>query len=126
MAALRDENFSKAYDLCSDSLQSSFGSTEELKTYVEVNDLRPKEWDLSYSMIADKEIQLKGNVLFQDGRTATVAVWLIKVNALKWKVDDFFLTDTDEQSGSRFLARGRPSLCPVTSDVGRDPFGRAR
>ena len=96
MAALRDGNYAKAFDLCSATFKSHIGSAEDLEQYITENDLRPISWEIHNRDVNDSDRDsnnlgtVTGAVTFTEDRHGTLSLLLIYENG-QWLINDFDL-----------------------------------
>ena len=88
MAALRDGNYSKAFDLSTPSLQQEVGNADGLKSAL--SSKQPKSWSFTSRSINNNQGSLSGTASYADGTTGTVDVVLTQVGN-DWKVEGISL-----------------------------------
>ncbi|MDQ3931172.1 MAG: DUF4864 domain-containing protein, partial [Chloroflexota bacterium] len=83
MAALRDGDFAKAYDMSAPALQQEVGSAEGLQTALSAKQLA--SWSFTSRNINNGQGALSGTTAYKDGSTGTVDMALTQVGN-DWKV----------------------------------------
>lgn len=89
MAALRDGNYSQAYNMCSPSLQSEVVDASGLEAALATT--RPSKWSFSSSKVQSNTGQLDGSATLADGRQADLRLVLDKLGN-DWKVSGARIT----------------------------------
>lgn len=84
MAALRDTDYSRAFDLSSTALQQKAVDASGLETAL--SSKVPATWTFTSRGINNNDGSLSGNDTYKDGTTGTVELSLLKEGD-KWKVD---------------------------------------
>jgi hypothetical protein len=88
MTALRDSNYTQAYNLCTPELQRELRSAQDLERSARSNNVRPTSWNFTSRNIEGDEGRLEGTAQLEDGREATVRLALDRVGD-DWKVSGF-------------------------------------
>jgi hypothetical protein len=83
MAALRDGNYSRAYDLSAPDLQKEAGNAEGLQAVLATKPLT--SWSFNSRNISNDQGSLSGTTVYTDGSTGMVEMALAKVGN-DWKV----------------------------------------
>ena len=83
MAALRDGDYNKAYDLSAPALQQEVGNAEGLQAALGTN--RVASWSFTSRNISNNQGSLEGTTTYTDGSTGTVTMALTQVGN-DWKV----------------------------------------
>lgn len=92
MTALKDGNYSKAYDLCTPDLQQELGGVQGLQAIIVDNNVQPTGWTFSSRETSGSMAELKGSVTFTGGRAGSVRVTLSQVGN-NWLVAGFNLRE---------------------------------
>lgn len=83
MAALRDGDFSKAYDMSAPALQQEVGDAEGLQTALSARQIA--SWSFTSRNISNNQGSLSGTATYTNGDTGPVEMSLIQVGN-EWKV----------------------------------------
>lgn len=83
MAALRDGDYNKAYDLCAPALQKDLGSAQGLQTGLASK--QPTSWSFTSRAINNGQGSLSGTTQYKDATTGTVDMLFAQVGN-DWKV----------------------------------------
>jgi hypothetical protein len=83
MAALRDGNYSRAFDLSSPDLQDEVGDASGLEAALSAK--QPATWTFTSRSISNNNGQLSGTATYKDGTSGTVDMALSKFDNA-WKV----------------------------------------
>lgn len=92
MTALRDNNFTGAYDMCAPSLQSELGDAAGLEAFVKDGGRQPATWNFTSRSINNDEGVVEGTATFAGGATGTARVVLSKVGN-DWKISGLTLNN---------------------------------
>ncbi len=88
MSALRDNNYSQAYNLCGDSLQKELSSPQGLESLIKNGNVHPAKWNISSRNVNGDQGQLEGSVTFDSGKEGDLRITLGKAGS-DWKVIGF-------------------------------------
>jgi uncharacterized membrane protein len=83
MTALRDGDYSKAYDMSATSLQQEAGDAEGLRAALGTRQLA--SWNFTSRNISNNQGSLEGTTAYTNGETGTVEMSLLQVGN-DWKV----------------------------------------
>jgi hypothetical protein len=83
MAALRDGDYNKAYDLSAPALQQEAGNAEGLQAALGTKPVA--SWNFTSRNISNNQGSLEGTTTYTDGSTGTVTMALTQVGN-DWKV----------------------------------------
>jgi hypothetical protein len=92
MTALKDNDFDKAYNLCTPALQRELQNARALETRVKNGKVQPTQWSFSSRNISGDQAQLDGSVTFVGNKEGTVRLTLTQVGG-EWKVVGFNLRE---------------------------------
>lgn len=83
MTALRDGDYSKAFDLSSTALQQEVGNAQGLQTGL--SSKQPARWSFTSRNVSNNQGNLSGTTTYKDGTSGTVDMVLTQVGN-DWKV----------------------------------------
>lgn len=90
MAALRDGDYTTAYNLCDPALQVELGSVEGLQSLVEAGSATPASWSFSSRQVNGNNATLSGDMTFENGQSGQVDLTLINSDG-SWLLTSFNL-----------------------------------
>ncbi len=92
MAALRDADYTAAYNLMHPALQQKIGQVADLQQMIEGGNVQPTKWSFNSRSTSGDEGQLDGSVSFSGNRQGVVHLDLAK-SGNDWKVIGFNLKE---------------------------------
>ena len=88
MGALRDGNYSQAFDLCTPDLQRAVVDVAGLQAKIEQNKKQPKSWNFNSRNQNNSQASFTGTATYADGSNGNVSLNFIQAGNV-WKVDGF-------------------------------------
>jgi hypothetical protein len=92
MTALKNEDYTRAYNLCAPALQQELRNPQGLANLIRNANVRPSQWSYSSRNITSDQGQLEGSVTFVGNREGTLQLVLIQVGGT-WKIAGFRLRE---------------------------------
>ncbi len=92
MGALRDGNYAKAFELCSEDLQKELDSAASLETRIKDGNVEVVDWHLTSRSVTNDQAELSGDVTFTGDRTGTVSLVAQKIGS-DWRIAGFHLKE---------------------------------
>jgi hypothetical protein len=86
MSALKDGDYTKAYDMCGADLQKELGSAQGLKKFIESGNFQPVSWNFTSTNVNNDRADVRGDVVLgSDNRTMNLTLVLSNASG-SWKV----------------------------------------
>ncbi|MCX7839135.1 MAG: hypothetical protein N2559_06720 [Anaerolineae bacterium] len=92
MTALKNEDYTSAYNLCTPALQQELRNPQGLANLIRNANVRPIQWSYSSRNVSNDQGQLEGSVTFVGNREGTVQLVLTQVGGT-WKIAGFRLRE---------------------------------
>ena len=88
LEAVRTDDYSAAFDLCSQAFKSELGSPEDLRNGIEGRDAIPTEWELDLFRMNGNNGEVEGTGMLTRGRRAIINLALTRENRI-WMISGF-------------------------------------
>jgi hypothetical protein len=93
MTALKNGNYSSAYNMCGADLKNELGSVQGLENLITQGRVQPVSWNFSSRNTSGNQAQLDGSATFSGNRNGTVRIVLEK-SGNDWQIIGFNLKET--------------------------------
>lgn len=92
MTALKNEDYSTAYNLCTPALQQELRNPQGLANLIRNANVRPMRWSYASRNVSNDQGQLEGSVTFVGNREGTLQLVLTQGGGT-WKIAGFRLRE---------------------------------
>jgi len=92
MTALKNEDYTRAYNLCAPSLQQELRNPQNLANLIRNARVQPTQWSYTSRNVSNDQGQLDGSVTFVGNREGTLQLVLTQIGGT-WKIAGFNLRE---------------------------------